>query len=184
MNKQMYKKEYVTMYEYRFYTTVSTKPAEIKDEEGAVIGEVQKYYNNFWERAADILMKGRYIGNYRVYDHSKLKQFHSKRDLNIFKKRQYYIEYKTEKKHETIHLKDEKALDVGEVTSFTYKGEQYKLEKGVMDKARIKKNDTIIAEWYSSIKPPFKAYYQIYNQDFEEDKLLFLGLFHTYLHAA
>ncbi|WP_273851924.1 tubby C-terminal domain-like protein [Guptibacillus spartinae] len=173
------------MYEYRFFTTLSTKASEIYSEDGKVIGEIEKYYKNVWEMLADLLLNGRFSGNYKVVDQNNHERFHAIRSLNIFKRRHYFIEYETNKAtKEFIHLVDKKSFDVGEVTTFTYSGETFTLKKPFMEKAKIYKNGSAIAEWNSSLKVPFKAYFKLLDEQYENDKLLLLGLFHTYLHAG
>ncbi|MCA0173054.1 hypothetical protein [Bacillus sp. RAR_GA_16] len=173
------------MVEYRFFNTLSTNASEIYGEDGNVIGKIEKYYRNGWEMIADLLLNGRFSGNYKVVDRHHRERFNAKRSLKFFKRRQYFIEYETDKAtQEFIHLVDEKSFDVGEVTSFIYSGETFTLKKPVMEKAKIHKNGSAIAEWNSSLKVPFKAYFKLLDEQYENDKLLFLGLFHTYLHAG
>ncbi len=172
------------MYEYRFFNTISNKAADIYDNKGDKIGKVEKYYKHLWERVVDMLLKGRFSGNYRLYDRNNNELINSQRSLNIFKKRQYTVEYKTDRANKTIKLVDEKSFGIGEITSFLLNEEKFILKKDVMDKAQISKDDSVIAEWESSIKVPFKAYFTLKDQKYENDCLLLLGLFHTYLHAG
>lgn len=170
------------MYEYRFYNTLSTKPSTIYDEDSTVIGTISKKYTNPAQKLLDMLLKGRFFVKYEIKDSTRI-VFKSKREPNPFKKRQYYINYYKDVGDRYIHLIDKKSFDIGERTAFEYNGETYELEKSAMDWARIKKDGNVIAEWKSSLKIPFVAYFKMVDKNFNEDKLLLLGLFHTYLHA-
>ncbi|ASN06255.1 tubby C-terminal domain-like protein [Virgibacillus necropolis] len=172
------------MYEYRFFNTLSTKPATIYDENETVIGTVTKTYIKPVHKLFDLLLKGRVFVNYEVKDSKAQIIFKSKKDPNLFKRKQYHLNYYGGKNESYIHLIDKKSFDIGEQTSFEYKGGTYELKKSVGGWAQLKKDDYLIAEWKSSLKVPFKAYFRLIDKTFKEDELLFLGLFHTYLHAS
>ncbi len=48
----------------------------------------------------------------------------------------------------------------------------------------MNKEGIIFAEWDSTLSIPFKAYYELKNEGYREDELVFLCVFHTYLHAG
>ncbi|WP_430786725.1 tubby C-terminal domain-like protein [Virgibacillus flavescens] len=171
------------MYEYRFFNTISTKPATIYDENENGIGTVTKVYEKPVYKILDILLNGRIFVNYKVEGSNGDVVFKSKKDPGLFKRRQYHIHYGARDDESYIHLMDKKNFEIGERTSFEYKGDTYELEKSIGGWAAIKKDGSVIAEWKSSLKVPFKAYFRLIEENHEEDELLFLGLFHTYLHA-
>ncbi|WP_404452132.1 hypothetical protein LG329_17540 [Virgibacillus necropolis] len=82
-----------------------------------------------------------------------------------------------------LHLVDKKSFDIGQQTSFEYRGNTFQLKQSIGDWAQIYKEGQLIAEWKSSLKAPFKAYFKLIDESNKKDELLFLGLFHTYLHA-
>lgn len=175
---------FFTMYEYRFYITTSTKPANIYDDDKNLIGILTKVYSNLFKRILDLYpFGGRAFAEYKLSNEKEQLVFKSKRG-NPFKRRQYYVYYYKNEEERYIQLIDKKSFDIGERTTFEYNGETYQLEKEMMEWARIKKNGSTVAEWNPSLKPPFKAYFKLLDEEYEDDILLLIGIFHTYLHAA
>ncbi|ASK63885.1 hypothetical protein CFK37_17830 [Virgibacillus phasianinus] len=172
------------MYEYRFYNTISTKASSVYDENTNEIGTITKKYANPIQKIGDILLNGRFFVNYELKNTNHQVVFQSKKELNPLKRRQYYINYSQNDTDYSVHLVDKKSFNVGQNTTFTFNEETYELEQAVMDWARIKKDGSIVAEWKSSLKPPFKAYFNLIDKEYENDILFLLGIFHTYLHAA
>lgn len=172
------------MYEYRFYNTISTKPSSIYDENGKEIGTITKKYSNPIQKILDILLKGRYFVNYELENAGSNVVFRSKKELNPFKKRQYYIKYYKNNEEYSIHIVDKRSFSAAQITNFEYNKEIYELEKSINDWAVIKKSGAIVGEWNSTIKPPFKANFKLVDKDYEDELLLLIGIFHTYLHAV
>ncbi|ASK64196.1 hypothetical protein CFK37_19615 [Virgibacillus phasianinus] len=172
------------MYEYRFYNTISTKPSSIYDENAKTIGTITKKYSNPLQKVLDILLKGRYFVNYELESKDHQVVFKSKKEPNPFKRRQYYINYNKDNTDYYVHLEDKKNFGVGQYTTFQFNKETYELEQSFTDWAKITKNGVILAEWKSNLKPPFKAYFNLTDQEYEDKMLFFIGIFHTYLHAA
>ncbi len=173
------------MYEYRFLNTFSTKPSAIYNQSQDKIGSIRRYYSNPLVKGIDILaLRGRVIIQYKIEDQKNNLVFESKKDPHPLKKTTFHIKYYKGDSEYYVLLKDKKALDIAEITTFAFNGETYTLEKPLMDWGKIKKDNNVIAEWKSSIKLPLKAYFNLVDSDFKEDKLFFLGIFHTYLHAG
>lgn len=172
------------MFEYRFYNTISTKPSSIYDENANLIGSITKKYSNPVQKILDILLKGRFFVNYELENNDNKVVFQSKKEPNPFKRRQYYVNYNKSDTDYSVHLVDKQSFGVGQKTTFTFNEETYELEQAFTDWARIKKDGTIVAKWKSSLKPPFKAYFNLIDKEYEDEILFLIGIFHTYLHAG
>ncbi|WP_085522814.1 tubby C-terminal domain-like protein [Tuberibacillus sp. Marseille-P3662] len=175
----------MNLYDYRFHNTYSTKPAHIYDENRNIIGTLTRVYSNPVQRLLDFYpFKGKLFVKYIITNGEDELVFISKKDLHIFKKRQYHISYYKDDDEYYVHLVDKKSFDMGEKTSFDFNGETYEFEDTLFDWARIQKDDVVIAEWKSSLRPPFKAYFKLVDEAYENEILFLMGIFHTYLHAV
>ncbi|WP_441351506.1 tubby C-terminal domain-like protein [Tuberibacillus sp. Marseille-P3662] len=170
------------MYEYRFYNTVSTEPASIYDGNEDIIGTLTKVYSSPIKKALDF--GGQWFVEYKITDGKDELVFQSKKDLRIHKKRQYHIFYYKNDDEYYVNLVDHKSLDLGERTTFNYNGDTYELEATQFNWARIKKDDSVIAAWKSSLNPPYMAYFKLMDEAYEHEVLFLMGVFHTYLHPA
>lgn len=98
------------MYEYRFRSMFSTKPASIYDGKGREIGVILKKYDNSLQRILDITLFCRYIENYEIKNKDGRMVFQARRELNPLEIRQFYIDYYNGIQHSTVHLIDEDLL--------------------------------------------------------------------------
>ncbi|WP_420804740.1 tubby C-terminal domain-like protein [Pontibacillus halophilus] len=172
------------MYTYRFYNVFSTKASPIVDDTNRTIGSVARYYESSSKRIVDKLLKGRIFVNYQVTDANQQVVFLSKKATNPFNRRQYHLSYFKNNEEHNVHLIDQKTFDLGETTTFDYNGGTYELIKQPLEKAIIKKDGTLVAEWDNTMSVPSKAHFELRDEDYKEDELFFLGVFHTYFHAG
>lgn len=166
------------MYEYRFFNTLSTKPATIYNRD-TKIGTISKTYSHPIQKLFDLIVRGHLFVNYELKDSTDQTVLTSRRGPNP-----YHVTYYRRDREIYLNLVDEKSFGMTEETSFTYDGHTFELKKSMGEKARILNEGNVVAEWDSSLKVPFKAYFELVDKNYKEDELLFLGLFHTYLHVA
>lgn len=172
------------LFRYKWRNANSTKPSEIFNEKNEVVGALSKTYPNIFKRIVDVYFKGEFFVEYEIRDGSGKIRVKSKKDTSILKKRQYYLEYFIENHKYEIHLLDYKVIDIVERTVFTFNDTEYFLEKKSFEKATLKVNDCIIAEWKESIKPPFTVSFELLDDNYKDHVLLLIGVFHTYLHVG
>ncbi|MBD0382037.1 tubby C-terminal domain-like protein [Paenibacillus sedimenti] len=172
------------MYEYKWHNRYSTKPSNIFDENGKMIGCIQRNYSNTLVRIMDIILEGNLFTDYTITDAENKLIVKTHHVRSFVKRRQYLIDYYEGNEHYQIQLIDKKLFDLGEKTSFEYKGNTYQLRKSLFEWAQIALNDQVIAEWKESLKLPIKVHFKLLDKNYENQVLLLIGIFHTYLHAA
>ncbi|WP_046234833.1 hypothetical protein [Paenibacillus algorifonticola] len=170
------------MYTYRLYNRYSTKEAEIRGEDGRVVGRIKRTYPNLIMRIIDIFMEGLFT-DYKVFNAEGNLKFEAIQVRNLFKKRQYVINYFTDSGTLQIHLIDKKRFDIGEKTSFEFEGKTYYLNKPLIGWGDISLDGVVVAEWKETLTIPLKADFRLVDPLHEEHILILLGIFHTYLHS-
>ncbi|MFD1957109.1 hypothetical protein ACFSL6_23810 [Paenibacillus thailandensis] len=171
------------MFTYRIYNRYSTKESEISNEKGEVVAYIQRTYPNPLIRWLDILTEGALFTDYRLTDKGGNLIVEAKQIRTFIKRRQYDVAYRSCEGTFRIHLIDKKIFDLGEKTSFEFQDRTYELVKPLTDWGQIKLGGNVLAEWKETLTIPAKARFKLVDPAFKEHELLFLGIFHTYLHS-
>ena len=174
------------MYKYKIYNKLSTSFTKIIDEDtNDYIGYIQKNYSNIFTRSIDLIGDGKFFNSFKVYNKNKDLVFISKQ-RNPFKFRNFIIKfYKENNESISLNIIDKHWFKLSEKTKFTFLNKDYELHKNMGEWAYIINIETNqrVARWKNPLTSPLSNYFELLDESLEEYKLLFLGIFHTYLYG-
>lgn len=174
------------MYKYKIYNKLSTSFTKIIDEDtNDYIGYIQKNYSNIFTRSIDLIGDGKFFNSFKVYNKNKDLVFISKQ-RNPFKFRNFIINfYKENNESISLNIVDKHWFKLSEKTKFTFLNKDYELHKNMGEWAYIINIETNqrVARWKNLLTSPLSNYFELLDESLEEYKLLFLGIFHTYLYG-
>ncbi|ERH33961.1 hypothetical protein SEQU_13195 (plasmid) [Staphylococcus equorum UMC-CNS-924] len=174
------------MYKYKIYNKLSTSFTKIIDEDtNDYIGYIQKNYSNIFTRSIDLIGDGKFFNSFKVYNKNKDLVFISKQ-RNPFKFRNFIINfYKENNESISLNIVDKHWFKLSEKTKFTFLNKDYELHKNMGEWAYIINIETNqrVARWKNPLTSPLSNYFELLDESLEEYKLLFLGIFHTYLYG-
>ncbi|PTE80373.1 hypothetical protein BUY85_06235 [Staphylococcus equorum] len=174
------------MYKYKIYNRLSTSLTKIIDEDtNDYIGYIQKNYSNIFTRSIDLIGDGKFFNSFKVYNKNKDLVFISKQ-RNPFKFRNFIINfYKENNESISLNIVDKHWFKLSEKTKFTFLNKDYELHKNMGEWAYIINIETNqrVARWKNPLTSPLSNYFELLDESLEEYKLLFLGIFHTYLYG-
>ncbi|PTE89837.1 hypothetical protein BUY89_13890, partial [Staphylococcus equorum] len=149
------------------------------------IGYIQKNYSNIFTRSIDLIGDGKFFNSFEVYNKNKDLVFISKQ-RNPFKFRNFIINfYKENNESISLNIVDKHWFKLSEKTKFTFLNKDYELHKNMGEWAYIINIETNqrVARWKNPLTSPLSNYFELLDESLEEYKLLFLGIFHTYLYG-
>lgn len=174
------------MYKYKIINKLSTSLIEIKDEAThETVGYLQKFYQNPLFRIIDLIGDGKFFNNFKVFNQNKELLFIAKQG-NPFKYKNFNIQYFTNAEPRySFSIVNKQWFNVSEFTRFTIDETEYELTKNIGDWAYITKVETHqqIARWKKPMTSPISNYFELLDSAYEDESLMLLGIFHTYLYS-
>ncbi|MGW7797388.1 tubby C-terminal domain-like protein [Staphylococcus xylosus] len=173
------------MYKYKIYNKLSTSLSKIIDDDTEhIVGYIKKDYSNIFTRFIDLIGDGKFFNSFKIYNENKDLVFLSKQ-VSPFKYRHFSIKFSNKNIEPlSLNIKDKNWFKALERADFAYSNMNFELHKNIGDWAYItnKKTGSKVARWNNPLTSPTSNYFEILDYSFTEYKLLFLGIFHTYLY--
>ncbi|MDR4983974.1 cytoplasmic protein [Bacillus cereus] len=160
-----------------------TTPIEVYNESKQV-GVVRGYYKNTLMKVLDFIPK---VGSNIIYEikDSKDNIRVIAKDVSRQRQRKILVTYidNHDAKHEIL-VCDGKLLDANFLFTFTYKTEEYVVQKTSIGLGKLLRKGYVIADW--NIRLEEDMYYiemNVFDDDYIEDQYLLLGVFHAVLYG-
>ena len=180
-------KEWVQLYTYKIYNNLTTSPSKIKDSYNkSVVGYVKRRHFNLIKRIINFVGDGKFFNCFEVYYESYKLVFQSKQ-INQLKHKNYHVKYMSDTdKVFSINLIDESKITLLETAAFSFLSKEFEIKNNAGEWAYIidKEQKNKIARCKSPITSPFLVYFELLDENYKENELLFLGILHTYLYGG
>ncbi|RZH99884.1 tubby C-terminal domain-like protein, partial [Staphylococcus condimenti] len=107
--------------------------------------------------------------------------------INQLKHKNYHVKYMSDTdKVFSINLIDESKITLLETGGFAFLSKEFEMKSNAGEWAYIidKEQKNKIARCKSPITSPFLVYFELLDENYKENELLFLGILHTYLYGG
>lgn len=175
------------MYKYKVYNSLTTSPSKIENcNNKSIVDFVKKSYSNLIKRVINFIGDGKFYNCFEVYDENNKLIFQSQQ-INQLKHKNYYVKYLSNtSKTFSIKLIDESKITIFEKTTFSFFNKEFEIQNNVGDWAYIidKDQGKKIARSKNPVTEPVSVYFELLDESYKENEILFLGTLHTYLYGG
>lgn len=175
------------MYKYKVYNSLTTSPLKIENcNNKSIVGFVKKSYSNLIKRVINFIGDGKFYNSFEIYDENNKLIFQSQQ-INQLKHKNYYVKYLSNaSKTFSIKLIDESKITIFEKATFSFFNKEFEIQNNVGDWAYIidKDQGKKIARSKNPITEPVSVYFELLDESYKENEILFLGILHTYLYGG